>query len=148
TEVTQIASMLADPPCRLLTLRGPGGIGKTRLALAVAATQTAAFADGVAFVALASVGRPNQIASATGDTLGPSFASQPNPTAHLLGELHERNMLLLLDNFEHLLDGADLVSDILAHAPYVTILITPRERLNLQAEWLFDVKGLTYPPHD
>src|SRR5262249_45904309 len=73
-EVSQIASMLADPQCRLLTLLGPGGIGKTRLALAVAATQTAAFADGVAFVALASVSTPNQIVSAIGDTLSLFFA--------------------------------------------------------------------------
>src|SRR5215212_1315852 len=71
-----------------------------------------------------------------------------DPTAHLLAYLRERHMLLLLDNFEHLLDGADLVSAILAHAPQVTILMTSRERLNVQAEWMFDVKGLAYPPRD
>jgi predicted ATPase len=147
-EVTQIASLLGDPACRLLTLLGPGGIGKTRLALAVAATQTAAFADGIAFVALASVNTPNQIVFAIGDALALSFTGQPNPTAHLLNHLRERRILLMLDNFEHLLDGVDLVSDILAHAPHVTILITSRERLNLQAEWLFDVKGLSYPPNN
>jgi predicted ATPase len=118
------------------------------LALAVAESQTAAFADGVAFVALAAVGTPNQIVSAIGDTLGLSFVDQPDPTAHLLGELRERHMLLILDNFEHLLDGADLVSDMLAHAPHLTVLVTSRERLNLQAEWLLDVDGLAYPSND
>ncbi|HEX9369856.1 MAG TPA: hypothetical protein VF897_02580, partial [Roseiflexaceae bacterium] len=67
---------------------------------------------------------------------------------HLLGYLRARHMLLVLDNFEHLLDGADLVSAMLAGAPQVTILITSRERLNLQTEWLFDVDGLAFPHHD
>jgi predicted ATPase len=138
-DLTAIASILGDPACRLLMLLGPGGIGKTRLALAVVAGQIDAFADGAAFVALDSVGRLNQIVSAIGDALGLAFAGQPDPTAHLLGYLRQRHMLLVLDNFEHLLDCADLVTDILQHAPRVTILVTSRERLNLQAEWLFDV---------
>src|SRR5262245_38460776 len=149
-ELAEIAGMLSSPAYRLVTLLGPGGIGKTRLAIQVAASHTAAFADGVAFVALASTGTPSQIASAIGDALNLSFAGRPDPTAHLLGYLRERHMLLVLDNFEHLLDGADLVSDILVGAPRVTLLITSRERLNLQAEWPFDVDGLAYPhqaPH-
>lgn len=145
TEVGHIVRLLGDPACRLLTLVGPGGIGKTRLALAVAATQTDAFTDGIAFVGLASVNTLNQMVFAIGDTLALSFTGHPNPTAHLLHHLRERRILLVLDNFEHLLHGAELVSNILAHAPHVTILITSRERLNLQPEWLFDVKGLHYP---
>jgi predicted ATPase len=147
-ELTELARILAAPTCRLLTLLGPGGIGKTRLAIEAAAGQTAAFRDGVAFVALASVRTHNQIVSAIGDTLGLSFAGQPNPTVHLLGALRARHMLLILDSFEHLLASTDLVSDILAEAPQVTILVTSHERLNLQAEWLFDVEGLAYPPED
>jgi len=147
-ELTQIARLLANPSCRLLTLIGPGGIGKTRLALEVVSAQTAAFADGVAFVALASVDTPRQIVSTIGDSLGLAFAEHPGPTAHLLGYLRERHMLLVLDNFEHLLDGADLVADMLAHAPKVTVIVTSRERLKLQAEWLFDVGGLAYPLED
>src|SRR5207249_7220818 len=104
TELAAIARLLADPACRLLTLLGPGGIGKTRLAIQVAAAHTAAFADGVVFVALAAVGSVNQIVSAIGDTLGLSFAGHVDPTAHLLGYLRARHMLLVLDNFEHLLD--------------------------------------------
>jgi WD40 repeat protein/predicted ATPase len=144
-ELAAIARLLADPQCRLLTLLGPGGIGKTRLALAVAAAQIAAFPDGVAFVALTAVGTASQIVTAIGDTLHLDFGAQPDPTAHLLGYLRTRHMLLVLDSFEHLLDGADLVADILAHAPQLTLLITSRERLDLHAEWVFDVEGLAYP---
>ncbi len=147
-ELAAIARLLADPACRLLTLLGPGGIGKTRLAQAVAATHNTAFADGVAFVALAAVETPNQIVSMIGAALSLSFAEQPNPTAHLLGYLRERHMLLVLDNFEHLLADIDLVAALVTHAPQVTILVTSRERLNLQTEWLFDVEGLAYPPED
>src|SRR5262245_35934236 len=82
---------------------GPGGIGKTRLALAVAATQTAAFAEGVAFVALAAVSTSNQIISAIGDALRLSFAGQADPTTELLNYLRQRHMLLVLDSLEHLL---------------------------------------------
>src|SRR5262249_31729022 len=116
----------------------------------VATGQAGAFADGVAFVALAAVGTPNQIVSAIGESLHLDFASQPDPTAHLLGYLRARHMLLILDNFEHLLHGADLIADLVAQAPQLTLLVTSRERLNLQAEWLFDVDGLGYPhqePH-
>ena len=145
-DLATITRRVADPACRLLTLLGPGGIGKTRLALEIATRHTAAFAHGIAFVELASVGTANQIVSAIGDTLQLSFAGQPDPTAHLLGYLRERHMLVVLDNFEHLLDGVDLVASILAHAPQVSILVTSRERLDLQAEWLFEVDGLAYPP--
>jgi predicted ATPase/transcriptional regulator with XRE-family HTH domain len=150
TELAAIARLLANPTCRLLTLHGPGGIGKTRLALTVAASETAAFPDGVAFVALASISMPSQIVSAIGEALRLSFGGQADPIAHLLSELRERHLLLVLDNFEHLLEGADLVSALLAHAPRLTVVVTSRERLNLQAEWLFNVDGLGFPhqqPH-
>lgn len=147
-ELGAIAKILANPSCRLLTLTGPGGIGKTRLALEIAVAQTAAYADGVAFVALAAVDTPRQLVSAIGDSLGLTFADHRDPTAHLLGELRERHMLLVLDNFEHLLDSVDLVSDVLARAPQVSLIVTSRERLNLQAEWLFDLRGLDYPLED
>jgi DNA-binding transcriptional regulator YiaG len=115
TELAAIARLLANPACRLLTLHGPGGIGKTRLALAVAASEAAAFPDGVAFVALASISMPSQIVSTVGEALRLFFVGQSDPTSHLLSELRERHMLLVLDNFEHLLEGAELVSAMLAH---------------------------------
>jgi predicted ATPase len=147
-ELAELTRILGDPACRLLTLLGPGGIGKTRLALELAATHTTTLADGVAFVALASVSTSNQIVSTISDTLGLSFADHSDPTANLLGYLQERHMLLVLDNFEHLLAGTDLLSDILQRAPHITLVVTSRERLNLQAEWLFDVDGLAFPPED
>ncbi|HJZ48386.1 MAG TPA: adenylate/guanylate cyclase domain-containing protein, partial [Roseiflexaceae bacterium] len=173
-EVAAVAALLLRPGVRLLTLAGPGGVGKTRLALQVAADLLDAhprllpapsemasgpalsvvegdaglFPDGVWFVALASLSTPNQIASRIGDALHLDFAGQADHTAQLLSHLHGRHLLLVLDNFEHLLDGADLVSTILAHAPHLTMLVTSRERLNLQAEWLFEVDGLAYPPEE
>src|SRR5262249_20687434 len=129
-ELAELARILGNPACRMLTLHGPGGIGKTRLALAAAARQTAAFADGGAFVAPASPSTANQIVSTIGHTLGLSFAGPSAPTAELLGYLRERHMLLALDNFEHLLAGADLLSAMLERAPHLTLLLTSRERLN------------------
>jgi predicted ATPase/transcriptional regulator with XRE-family HTH domain len=144
-ELGALARLLANPGCRLLTLHGPGGIGKTRLALAVAAREAMAFPDGVAFVPLASIDRPDQIVSAIGEALQIAPGSHADSTGHLLSALRERRMLLVLDNFEHLLDGAELVAALLAHAPHLTVVVTSRERLNLQAEWLFTVDGLSFP---
>jgi WD40 repeat protein/predicted ATPase/DNA-binding XRE family transcriptional regulator len=147
-EVIEIGRLLADPACRLLTLLGPGGMGKTRLAIEAAGNHAGAFRDGAAFVGLGAVSTPDQMVLAIGETLKLSFTGQPDPTTHLIGYLRERQMLLVLDDFEHLLAGADLVTAILARAPRITMLLTSRERLNLQAEWLFDVGGLAYPQED
>ena len=100
------------------------------------------------FVSLASVGSTNQIASAISDALHVPVAGQADPTHLLLSALRDRQLLLVLDNFEHLLDGAELIGTILEQAPAVIIVTTSRERLNLQAEWLFDVDGLAYPAEE
>jgi len=147
-----LAKLLADPACRLLTLFGPGGIGKSRLALAIAARQAPLFRDGVLFVDLTAVDTPDQLVAAIGDALHLTLAGPvptgDNPTTHLLGYLRDRQLLLLLDDFAHLVAGADLVSAIGAHAPQVTMLITSRARLNLPRERVFDVEGLAYPAVD
>lgn len=147
-ELSEIISLLGNPACRLLTLLGPGGIGKTRLALAIAQQQIDAFAADVVFVPLAAVGASNQIVLAIGEALNLTFTGQRDPRAYLLDYLRAQQLLLVLDNFEHLLDGVDLVYAILTHAPQLTLVITSRERLNLQAEWLFNVEGLAYPQAD
>ena len=150
-ELSDIVRRLTDPDCRLLTLVGPGGIGKTRLALRVAQDILARdgvetlFADGIFFVSLAAVsstaGAIAEIAKVTRLT----FFNNVSPERQLLDHLRERATFLVLDNFEHLLESIDLIVDILAVAPQVKLLVTAREPLNLQAEWFHPVEGMTYP---
>jgi len=144
-ELQQIAERLADPDCRLLTLAGQGGIGKTRLARQAAQEQVGIFLHGVYLVPLASLSSAEFLVPTIADALGFSFAGPEDPREQLLNYLREKEMLLVLDNFEHLLDGARLLPRILRHAPDVKIVVTSREHLNLQAEWVFEVRGLAFP---
>ena len=147
-ELAELADMLENPSCRLITIVGPGGIGKTRLALEVAAGQIHAFADGVVFVALAALSSGEFLPSAIADALKITLQPQRDPKAQLLDALREQELLLILDNFEQLLEGAALLPELLRHAPRVTLLVTSRERLDLQWEWVFDIEGLSYPVGD
>src|SRR5258706_15089670 len=144
-ELARLTERLSDPNCRLLTLVGPGGIGKTRLALEAAQQQSANFAHGVHFVSLAPVDSPDLLIFAIGSTLGFSFYGQDVPAVQLRNYLREKLILLVLDNFEHLLDGTPLLLDLLADAPRLKLLITSRERLNMQGEWALQVEGMDYP---
>lgn len=145
-ELVTLAQLLHDPQCRLLTLVGPGGIGKTRLALEMASTQRERFADGVCFVSIVSLSSPQFIVPAVADVLGFTFSGPTDPQVQLLNYLREKRMLLVLDNFEHLLEGGGLLAELLQQAPEVKLLVTSRERLNLQGEWLFNLQGLPVPP--
>jgi predicted ATPase len=145
-ELAELNRLLADPACRLLTLVGPGGIGKTRLALAVATNQATAFAGNVGFVALASLSSSEQMAQTIAAALGLTFRETTAPRRQLLNLLRPQTLLLLLDNLEHLLDDITLLAEILAQAPGIKLLVTSRERLNLQGEWVFDVHGLSLSP--
>lgn len=153
-ELAEIDRLLADPQCRLLTLVGPGGIGKTRLSLAAAARQFEEakgddrFAHGIFFVSLASLTAVEHIAPAIAEALQFSFYEASPPQKQLLDYLHYKRMLLLLDNFEHLVAGADLLAVLLAGAPGLRIVVTSRERLNLQGEWTLAVSGMDYPATD
>jgi DNA-binding SARP family transcriptional activator len=144
-ELAGIAALLDDPACRLLTLVGAGGIGKTRLALQAATEQLDAFADGVYFVPLAAVPSADLAIAAIGEAIGSPFTGQGSLKAQLLHSLRGKEMLLVLDNFEHLLESAGLLAEILAAATGVSLLVTSRERLGLHGEWLFEVQGLPYP---
>ncbi|MCI0397072.1 MAG: tetratricopeptide repeat protein [Chloroflexi bacterium] len=145
-ELAQIAGLLADPGCRLLTLFGPGGIGKTRLALQAARQAVDAFPDGVYLVALEAIGSTGLLVTAIAAALNVPLTGRPEPKTQLLAALRERQMLLALDNFEHLLAGSELLVELLEEAPGVKLLVTSREALNLYEEWLLAVAGLSYPP--
>lgn len=147
-ELATLARLLRDPQCRLLTLIGPGGIGKTRLAMEVAATQSKLFSDGICFTPLAPLTSPQFIVPAIAGALGFTFSGPVAPQTQLLNYLRQKCLLLVLDNLEHLLDGVGLLAEILQHAPGVKFLTTSRERLNLQSEWVFEIQGLPVPPLD
>jgi predicted ATPase/DNA-binding CsgD family transcriptional regulator len=144
-ELTQIAHLLADPTCRLLTLLGPGGIGKTRLALETAAAQLEHYRDGVYLVPLQALSSLDFIVPAIAEALHFQFYPGGEPKQQLLDYLREKSWLLMLDNFEHLLDGVDLLTDILSHAPAVKLLVTSRQRLNLSSETVYTLGGLDMP---
>ena len=141
-EMAAMAAQFEEETSRLLTLHGPGGVGKTRLALEFARRNRAKYAQGVCFVPLAGLASAANLAPTIAAALGLSLSPQPEPRQQLLRFLQPRQLLLLLDNFEHLREGANLLVDILQAAPQVRILVTSRERLQLAAENLFLVPGL------
>jgi predicted ATPase/Tfp pilus assembly protein PilF/predicted amidohydrolase len=147
-ELAEITKLLDDLSCRVLTLVGPGGIGKTRLALQAATRKIEKFGDGVYFVPLASVNSAEYLVTTIADSLKFSFYSGKEPEVQLRDYLREKQILLVMDNFEHLLEGADILSDITRHAPGVKLLVTSRERLNLQGEWVLEIGGMDFPFDD
>lgn len=139
-ELRCITHLLTDPYCRLLTLIGPGGIGKTRLALEAARQYT-----NVHIISLQPLTSATFLVSAVIDALGVQVYPGNDPKQRLLDYLREKPWLLVLDNFEHLLDGATLLSEILANSSDIRLLVTSREPLNLVEEWILEVHGLPYP---
>ncbi|MBA2287341.1 MAG: AAA family ATPase [Ktedonobacteraceae bacterium] len=151
-EIDEISALLDDPSCRLLTLVGPGGIGKTRLAVEVASQKRDVFPDGLFFVSLAPLNQTDDILTAISAAMSFCF-QQDHRSLHeqffdYLREKHAQRMLLVVDNFEHLLDGVDSISEILATTTGLKILVTSREALNLQEEWVRQVTGLAYPDRE
>ena len=143
-DIAAISALLAGG-ARLLTLTGPGGVGKTRLALAVAAEVRDAFADGVFFVSLAPVTDPTLVPAIIGSTLGIREEGERTLTDRLGDALATKHLLLVLDNVEHLLEAAPLVGELLAAAPDLAILTTSRVPLHLRAEREYPVSPLSLP---
>lgn len=154
TELDHLVHLLESDQTRFITIQGPGGMGKTRLALELAerildpteASQHARYAPTRAYlVELAPLTSPDQLVSRLAEALEFRFSPGSEPQDQLLTYLRDKTFLLVLDNFEHLLAKADFVSEILKTAPEVKIIVTSRERLNLQSETLFNITGLDMP---
>ena len=148
SELAELGRLLGDPDVRLVTVVGAGGMGKTRLALEAAAAQLERYEHGVFFVSLAPLRSPEGIMPTMADALGLTFSAGEEPRQQLRSYLRRKQLLLIMDNFEHLLEGASLVSDILSTAPEVKIMVTSRARLNLQGERLLHLSGMDLPGKD
>jgi predicted ATPase/DNA-binding SARP family transcriptional activator len=145
-ELERLGSLMAR--ARLVTLIGPGGVGKTRLAIEAARRLGGEFSDGAAFVELAPLSRAEELASAIAAALTLHLEEAESPAATLRRFLAGRELLLVLDNFEHLLAGAPLVADLVSASPRLTTLVTSREPLRLSAEHIFAVPPLELPAGD
>ena len=144
-ELAAIQLMLESPSMRLLTIAGPGGAGKTRLGLQVAAEQLDRFRDGVFFVDLSAERDPEAAFEAVVRTLGLPVTGGGDPLQVLRTRLRDQQMLLLLDNFEQVTPAAVGLSELLQHAPDLKILVTSRETLRVRAEHVFPVPPLSLP---
>ena len=144
-ELTNLTALLADPAQRLITLVGPGGVGKTRLALEVATTQLEHFADGVYVISLAPLVTADSLVPTVARALKFSFYEGTNPQKQLLDYLRQKRILLIMDNFEQLLAGIDFVIAMLQSAPELKVLTTSRVSLNVQGEQRVTLSGLHLP---
>jgi predicted ATPase/transcriptional regulator with XRE-family HTH domain len=147
-DVAALVALARGGESRLLTITGPGGVGKTRLALAVVAALAPDYADGGCFVPLASLTDPDQLLAAIAGALGVREGGQRGAAERLRGALRGRSFLLCLDNFEHLLPAAGTLAALLDACPHLTVLVTSRASLGLHGERPYPVAPLALPPHD
>ncbi len=141
-ELEQILQQLENT--RLVTLVGPGGIGKTRLARRVARLSQDDYKNGTAFVSLSPLHSAESLVQAVAEAIRVPIATQETPLNQLLRYLRQQEMLLVLDNFEHLLEGASMVAQILQETASIKILVTSRERLNLLSETVLTIGGMNF----
>lgn len=145
-ELEQLAGYLARTDCRLVTLLGLGGIGKTRLAIEGASRHAHAFRDGACFVPLAGATSVGLLAPAIAAAMGLTLDGSDTPERELARHLRVQDVLLVLDGFEHLDEGVLVLETLLEAAPTLRLLVTSRTALGLPSEWLVDVDGLDTPP--
>lgn len=145
SELATLQQMLADPQYRLITLVGPGGSGKTRLAIEAARNPGSVFIHGVVFVPMANVNSVDLVVPTIANAMNIKCNDAWEPEKQLLCHLRGKQIFLILDNLEHLLDGVAIVGEIIAYAPCIKVLGTSREQLNLHGEWVYEVRGLPMP---
>jgi tetratricopeptide (TPR) repeat protein len=157
-----LAEMLAQPHARVITLLGPGGIGKTRLALEAARQQVGLFADGVFAVPLASAEGQEALVPGIASAAGFQFHGSESPESQLMAFFRDKDILFVLDNFEHLLSpvktgaqtgenihqGVNFLVEALNQSPRLRFMVTSRAPLNLQMERVVEVGGLDFPPSE
>lgn len=147
-ELDELCKLLRDPHCRMLTVVGPGGMGKTRLALETAFRTQPDFEDGVCFVALAPIQSSRFLIPVIADSMGFTLQGEHEPKEQLLNYLKEKHILLLIDNLEHLLGDAnisELFAELLERTSKLKLLLASRESVGLQGEWIFEANGLPIP---
>jgi serine/threonine protein kinase/predicted ATPase/Tfp pilus assembly protein PilF len=145
-ELNEIAQMIQRGE-RLITLIGTGGVGKSRIALAVAQQHLARFPDGVFYVSLAPLEDAQLLIATIAESLDFTFGGGDTLT-ELTNYLREKQMLLIMDNFEHIMESADILAELSANAPNVAMLVTSRERLRLRGEQIYEVDGMIVPKPD
>ena len=145
-EIYQIEKLLIEE--RMITLLGPGGIGKTRISIEVGRQMFAYFEDGIFFISLESIKDPALIADTISHSLNLPDLNHANLLENLCNFLNKKKLLLIMDNFEHIIDGAPVLKRILDDAPGVKILSSSREMLHLSCETIFRIPPLTLPQLD
>jgi predicted ATPase/predicted Ser/Thr protein kinase len=143
-ELSAVVSLLRDPKVQLVTIIAQGGMGKTRLSIEAAKSLLEQYPQGVYFVELAPLSTAEDIPSAIAEALGYPFHRGSSPQEQISRYFADKNCLLVLDNFEHLTEGRDLVQAILQVSP-TKIIVTSRERLNLSSETLYHLEGMDFP---
>lgn len=145
-ELSTLQEMIKNPAIRLITLLGPGGVGKSRIALAVAEQfVTPLFPDGVFFVPLTQIDASERVIPTIAEHIKFHFSGTDDPQTQLLNYLQEKQMLIVLDTFEHLTGCADMIAQMLEAAPNIKLIVTSRERLRLRGETVYEVHGMTIP---
>jgi predicted ATPase/DNA-binding CsgD family transcriptional regulator len=145
TELSELVAQLCDSGVRILTIIGPGGMGKTRLAIETGVRSASQFSDGVIFVSLANVETPTSLVLAVAGALKLHIGGAGEPARQLFDFVRDQSLLLILDNAEQLGEAALCVAELIQQAPRVKVLLTSREKLRLSGELVYALGGLATP---